>query len=219
MSRAGRRSYDDACGIARALDLVGERWALLVVRELLLGPKRFTDLREALAGISPNVLTQRLGELEEGGVVRRRRLPPPAPATVYELTGYGRRLEVVLLELGRWGAQSPAVPGPNMSADSLMLSFRTMFAATLAKGWRATVELRLDGAPYVARVAGARLHVARGGADQPDAVIEAAPAAVAAVVYLGRPLAEAIGAGDVRQDGDRAAAERFLSLFRLPAGG
>src|ERR671932_1050136 len=105
---ATMRSYQDGCAVAHALDFVGERWALLVVRELLLGPKRFTDLRTGLPGVSPNVLAQRLRELEQAGVVRRRRLPPPAASQVYELTEWGVDLEPVLTALGRWGSRSPA---------------------------------------------------------------------------------------------------------------
>src|SRR5688572_21078405 len=99
------RSYEDGCAAAHALDIVGERWALLVVRELLLGPKRFTDLRTGLPGISPNVLASRLGELERTAVVRRRRLMPPAGSWVYELTPWGRELEPIILGLGHWGAR------------------------------------------------------------------------------------------------------------------
>src|ERR1700744_6010614 len=102
-----KRTYGDSCGIARALDIVGERWALLVVRELVHGPKRFTDLRAGLPAISPNVLTQRLDELELAAVVRRRQFPPPAAAWVYELTEWGYELGPILIELGRWGARSP----------------------------------------------------------------------------------------------------------------
>src|SRR6266700_1804746 len=98
---AAKRTYSDPCGIARALDLLGERWALLVVRELVLGPKRFTDLRAGLSNLSPDVLAQRLRDLERDGVVRRRKLPPPAGSRVYELTGWGRELEPILLALGR----------------------------------------------------------------------------------------------------------------------
>src|SRR5918997_5673996 len=105
---ATMRTYCDGCAAAHALDLVGERWALLVVRELLLGPKRFTDLRAGLPSASPNVLAQRLRELEEAGVVRRRKLPPPAASRVYELTDWGMELEPVIIGLGRWGARSPS---------------------------------------------------------------------------------------------------------------
>src|SRR3954453_5510820 len=106
---SSRRKYDQGCGSARALELVGDRWALLVVRELLLGPKRFTDLRDGLPGIGPNVLSQRLKELEEIGVLRREQLPPPAASTVYELTEWGHELEEILVRLGRWGARSPSM--------------------------------------------------------------------------------------------------------------
>jgi DNA-binding HxlR family transcriptional regulator len=104
---ATMRTYDDGCAAAHALDLVGERWALLVVRELLLGPKRFTDLRAGLPAVSSNVLSQRLRELEQAGVVRRRRLPPPAGSRVYELTDWGMELEPVIIRLGRWGPATP----------------------------------------------------------------------------------------------------------------
>ena len=104
---ANKRSYDDGCAGAHALDLIGERWALLIVRELLLGPKRFTDLRTGLPGISPNVLSQRLEELERVAVVRRRKLAPPAGAWVYELTDWGKELGPIIIEPGRWGARFP----------------------------------------------------------------------------------------------------------------
>src|SRR5215217_6239385 len=101
------RTYGDGCGIAHGLDLVGERWALLAVRELLLGPKRFTDLRVGIPNVSPNVLSQRLRDLEERGIVRKRKLAPPAGSVVYELTDWGRELEPVIVALGSWGAKSP----------------------------------------------------------------------------------------------------------------
>src|SRR5882762_9131790 len=107
---ATKRTYGDACGIARALDVVGERWALLVVRELLLGPKRFTDLRAGLPNVSPDVLSQRLRELESAGLVRRRKLAPPAGSRVYDLTDRGHQLEPVVLALGRWGSTAPFPP-------------------------------------------------------------------------------------------------------------
>src|SRR5437867_13400571 len=103
-SKASKRSYDDGCAAAHALDLIGDRWALLVVRELVLGPKRFTDLRAGLPRISPNVLTQRLEELERTAIVRRRKLAPPAAAWVYELTEWGTQLEPVIAALGRWAS-------------------------------------------------------------------------------------------------------------------
>src|ERR671918_2781070 len=141
---ASMRTYCDGCAAAHALDLVGERWALLVVRELLLGPKRFTDLRAGLPGASPNVLAQRLRELERAGVVRRRKLPPPAASRVYELTDWGEELEPVIVRLGRWGARSPSKPcDAALGVDSLVLSFRTMFDPGAAEGLEASYELRL----------------------------------------------------------------------------
>src|SRR5579864_4778053 len=137
------RTYGDSCGIARALDLVGERWALLIVRELLLGPKRFTDLRAGLPGASPNVLSQRLQELEQAGIVRRRKLGPPAGVWVYELTDWGLDLQPVVLALGRWGSRSPLIPAADLSVDALILALQTMFDSRAADGLRARYELRL----------------------------------------------------------------------------
>ena len=214
---ATMRSYDDGCAAAHALDLVGERWALLVVRELLLGPKRFTDLRAGLPGASPNVLAQRLRELEGAGVVRRRKLPPPAASRVYELTDWGMELEPVIIRLGRWGVRSPSKPrDAELGVDSLILSFRTMFDPRAAEGLNASYELRLGEDRFRAEVADGRFEVERGGAERPDAIIESDPATLAALVYEGRTLDEALRSGDIEIDGDRSEVERFLGLFPLP---
>lgn len=211
------RSYDDGCAAAHALDLVGERWALLVVRELLLGPKRFTDLRAGLPGASPNVLSQRLRELEGVGVVRRRKLPPPAASRVYELTDWGLELEPVIVQLGRWGARSPSKPrDAGLGVDSLILSFRTMFDERAADGLTAGYELRLGEDRFRAEVAEGQFEIVRGSADLPDAIIETSSATLAALVYEGRPLSEALSSGDLKLEGDRSAVERFLTLFPLP---
>ena len=211
------RSYGEACAAAHALDLVGERWALLIVRELVLGPKRFTDLRSGLPAISPNVLTQRLEELEQVSIVRRRKLPPPAGAWVYELTEWGLELESVIMALGRWGARSPLLPqGAALSVDALMLSFRTMFEPDAAGGLEASIEIRLGEERYRAEIANGRLDLARGGAVAPDAVIEADPATLAALVYGGRKLSEASRSGGFRVEGDKAVVKHFLTLFPLP---
>jgi DNA-binding HxlR family transcriptional regulator len=214
---ATMRTYDDACAAAHALDLVGERWALLVVRELLLGPKRFTDLRAGIPKASPNVLAQRLRELERAGVVRRRKLPPPAASRVYELTEWGEELEPVIVRLGRWGARSPSKPcDAELGVDSLILSFRTMFDPRAADGLKASYELRLDEDRFRAVVADGRFEVARGGAERPDATIETDAGVLAALVYDGRRLEEALRSGDVEIEGDESAVERFLTLFPLP---
>jgi DNA-binding HxlR family transcriptional regulator/putative sterol carrier protein len=216
-SKTSKRSYDDGCAAAHALDLIGERWALLVVRELVLGPKRFTDLRAGLPGISPNVLTQRLEELERTSVVRRRKLSPPAGAWVYELTDWGLELEPAIMALGRWAARSPHFPqGASIGVDALMLSFRTMFDSKAAAGLEASIELRLGEDRFHAEVARGRLELARGSAHQPDAILSAGPDTLAALVYGGRKLAEALRSGDVKVEGDKSSVKRFLALFPLP---
>ena len=214
---ASMRTYCDGCAAAHALDIIGERWALLVVRELLLGPKRFTDLRAGLPAVSPNVLAQRLRELERAGVLRRRKLPPPAASKVYELTEWGMELEPVIVRLGRWGARSPSKPrDAALGVDSLVLSFRTMFAPHTAEGLRASYELRLGEDVFMAVVDDGRFEIARGGAEKADATIETDAATLAALVYEGRELAEALRAGEVKIEGDEAAVERFVRLFPLP---
>ena len=200
------RTYGDRCGIARALDIVGERWALLVVRELLLGPKRFTDLRAGLPLIGPDVLSQRLRELEASGVVVRDKLPPPAASQVYALTERGRALEPIVLELGRWGSQAP-VPAEDapLGADAAMLALKTMFRG---RGLRATYEVRLGENRYAVRVDGDRLDVERGSAHGQDATITTDPGTLATVLWHG-------GAeSDLRVEGSRPSVSRFLDLFR-----
>ncbi len=210
-----RRTYDDGCASAQALDLIGERWALLVVRELVLGPKRFTDLRAGLAGISPNVLTQRLGELEHAGVLRRRKLPPPAATWVYELTAWGAELEPVIMAIGRWGARSPLLAPGQMSPDALVLSFRTMFSAEAAVGLDATYEFRFGEQRYHARVARGRFEIARGPAAVADVIVESDPDTLAAAVY-GGDAGVAKGKRNLKVEGSKAAYKRFLGLFPLP---
>ena len=212
-----RRTYDDGCAAAHALDLVGERWALLVVRELLLGPKRFTDLKAGLPGASPNVLSQRLRELEGAEIVRRRKLPPPAASRVYELTEWGEELEPIIVRLGRWGSRSPSKPrDAALGVDSLVLSFRTMFDPRAAEGLVASYELRFGEDRFRAVVEGRRFEISRGTAERPDVIVEAESGTLAELVYAGRPLAEALEAGDLKIEGDRPAFERFLGLFPLP---
>ena len=210
---AGKRTYGDSCGIARALDLVGERWGLLVVRELLLGPKRFTDLRNGLVHLSADVLAQRLRELEEAGIVRRGKLPPPAGSRIYELTDWGRELEPVVLALGRWGSRAPMPPGAGpLRVDSLVLALKTVFAPERAGALAGRWELRLGDQRFTARVAGQRLEVERGSPSDPDAVIETDPETLQQVLWHGRSPSD----GALRISGDRAKAKRFLGLFPAP---
>jgi DNA-binding HxlR family transcriptional regulator len=169
------RSYNQYCGVARALDLVGERWALLIVRELVLGPKRFTDLRAGLPGIATNVLSNRLRQLERDGVVFRRQFPPPAPAQVYELTENGRELVPIMLALGRWGASTmgPRTPAQSIRSEWLAVALKAFFDAEAAVGLTATVALNLDGALFTLRIVEGQLEVVHGAAAPVDLSLEA----------------------------------------------
>lgn len=211
------RSYDDACGAAHALDLVGERWALLVMRELMFGPKRFSDLRADLPGISANVLTQRLERLEEIGALKRRRLPPPAASHVYELTPWGYEIEPVLGVLGRWAARSPLHdPTLPLSAASLMLSFKTMFDAHRAKGLNARIGFRIGDESFLVCIHGGKCEAARQALDGAGVVFAGPATAIAAAVYGGAPLQALEAKKALAIEGDRALAERFAGLFPLP---
>jgi DNA-binding HxlR family transcriptional regulator len=210
------RSYDDGCGIAHALDLVGERWALLVVRELLLGPKRFTDLRAGLPGVSANILSQRLRELEADGIVARSTLPPPAPAAVYALTARGAELEPVVLALGGWGVRSPTLPrDAPLGVDSVILSLQMQVTRTDPP---ATYELRLGEYRFAVRLRDGRVDVARGPAEHPEAVIATTPRTLDAIVSGERTLDDVLAAGEATVDGDERAAARFATYFAPDQG-
>ncbi len=212
-----RRRYEDACGTAHALELIGERWALLVVRELLLGPKRFSDLRRDLPGISANVLTQRLEGLEAVGVVARRKLPPPAAAQVYELTAWGYEAEPMIQTMGRWATRSPLHDsGLPLSATSLMLSFRTMFDPARAKGAAARLGFRLGEETFIVEIGKGRITAERGEPDGAEVVITGTAHAVAGVVYGGVPVEEMEAQGALKAEGDRAVLGRFVTFFPLP---
>jgi DNA-binding HxlR family transcriptional regulator len=213
-----KRTYGDRCGVARALDLVGERWALLVVRELLLGPKRFTDLRAGLPHVGPDVLAHRLRDLEQSGLIRRGTLPPPAGSRIYELTERGHELEPVVLALGRFGSVAPFPPGEaGIGVDAVVIALKSLFAPAAADGTTASYELRLGEQRFRLDVADGRIEVARGSAPAPDATIETDPGTLASVLWHGRKVDEARRAGDLSVEGDRAAVTRLLALFPLPA--
>jgi DNA-binding HxlR family transcriptional regulator/putative sterol carrier protein len=215
---ATTRTYGDGCAVARALDLVGERWALLLVRELLLGPKRYTDLRRALPNASPNVITERLRELERAGIVRRRTLPPPAGSRIYELTEWGLELDETVMSLGRWAARSPTPPGdaPIVSADSIILALRARFEPGAAGGLRAKYELRLGEDRFRVDVADDEIKFARGEARRPDATIETDPDTLNSVLWGTGSLAGAQRSRRMMIEGDKALVERFIRLFPLP---
>jgi DNA-binding HxlR family transcriptional regulator/putative sterol carrier protein len=213
-----KRSYGEACRFAYALDVVGERWALLVVRELLLGPKRFTDLRTGLPHVSSNILSERLRDLEQSGVIQRRKLPPPAASTVYELTEWGRELEPVVTKLGAWGARSPVAPeSQEIGPDSIVLALRSLFDPEAASEINAAYELSLGEQRFRVRIAGDKLEVGRGGAEDPVAKIGFADAQTFAGVLTGQlPLDQAIASGAAQIEGSKQAAKRFLRLFPMP---
>jgi len=214
---ARTRAQVDGCGIAHASDLLGQRWVLLVVRELLLGPKRFTDLRAGLPDISPNVLSQRLRELEASGIVGRRKLVPPAATRVYELTEWGRELEPAVLALGRWASGSPSFPrDAEMGADSAVLALKSTFDPVAAEGFDATYELVLDDLPFRIVVTDGRFEASGGEADRPDATIRTDPDTMTELVFRGGSLADALRAQDIEIEGSKRAVTQLLRLLANP---
>jgi DNA-binding HxlR family transcriptional regulator len=213
-----KRSYGEACRFAYALDVVGERWALLVVRELLLGPKRFTDLRAGLPHASSNILSERLRDLEHGGVIQRRKLPPPAASTVYELTEWGRELEPIVTKLGAWGARSPIPPdSQEIGPDSVILALRSLFDAEAAGELTATYGLRIGENRFWVEVSAGEFELGRGPATDPAAAIAISDAPTFAAILAGQlPLEQALATGAIAIDGSKQAAKRFLRLFPMP---
>ena len=194
------------------MDLIGERWAMPLIRELLLGPRRFGDLKTSLNGISANVLTQRLEGLEAAGVLVRRRLPPPASVQVYELTPWGYEAAPIFQALGRWAVRSPHHdPTKPFSPVSLMLSLRTMLSDQAAGNLKARIQLEMNGEPFFwARNKKGEVRIGRGVIDEPDLLIRGSPGEIAGYVYAGAPI-ESI---DV--DGDRKLAAKLPGLFPMP---
>jgi len=206
-----KRRYEDACGLAHALDLLGERWAMLVLRELAYGPRRFSELRADLTGISANVLTQRLMELEDRGLVRKTKLPPPASVQVYEATEWGLEATSIIASLGKWAARSPLHdPTLRMSHVSVIMSFQTLISPERAEGFKGRVCFRFGEASYVTTVADGRLEVERRDADDCDVTFRGTPTEIAAVIHGGAPFET------IRVEGDMAFANRFRTLFPLP---
>jgi DNA-binding HxlR family transcriptional regulator len=210
-----KRAYQDACGMAHALDLIGDRWALAIVRELMLGPRRFGDLRADLPGLSANVLTQRLTELERDHIVARRKLPPPANVQVYELTSWGYEAEPMIQELGRWAARSPGHDATlPISGVSILLSLRTMILPERIGDLILSVGFRFGEDEYLGHLGADGLEIARGRAEDGDIAFIGVPNAFAGYIYGGVPIEELGGALALR--GDPALAARFAGLFGLP---
>ncbi len=200
------------------MELIGERWSLMIVRELMLGPRRFSDLRASLPGISAKVLTERLASLEEVGVLRREKLPPPAGVQVYALTKWGLAAEPALQELGRWAAMHPGHdPMLPLSPVSLMISMRTMFLAGAAGTVRARIGFVVAGEQFVSEVADGTLEVRRGEVSAGDAVLRSPNASIiAALLYAKIPADQLEREGGLAIEGDRPLALRYAALFELP---
>lgn len=210
-----KRWYDDACGAALALEFVGERWALLIIRELMFGPRRFGEIRANLPGISANVLTQRLEGLEAAGIVLRRRLLPPASVQAYDLSDWGREAEPAIREMGRWAARSPRHdPLAFMSTASAMISLRTLIDPDKAAGRTLSIALRFPDDAFVARLRDGELVITRGEAADVHATLTGDTMAMRRTVYGKAGLD---GEGLLAVSGDRVAAQTFVDLFALPA--
>jgi len=211
------RSYQDACGIARALDVVGERWALLVVRELLLGPQRFSDLRRGLPGASSNLVADRLRELQGRDVVRRRKLAPPAGSWVYELTEQGRELEPIVLALGAWGLRFPLPPTPTTLSATSVLIFLRGSARPDPQAPAATYRLELDDQVWTVRTEAGRVHVQPGEPASADASLRADPRTLNGLLENPDVLDAAICDGSAAAAGDLPALGRLLRAASSPS--
>ena len=212
-----KRRFHDACGMAHSLELLGERWALFIVRELMLGPRRFSDLRADLPQLSANVLSQRLAELEKRGVLQKRKLPPPASVQVYELTEWGYEAEVIVQELGRWAARSPGHdPTLPISGVSILLSFRTMIDRAAIGDLDLSLGFRFGEDGYRGHLDTSGLTIVQGDPTGADILFEGMPGALGAYVYGGVSRDDLEKAGTLSITGDKAGAERFRALFRLP---
>jgi DNA-binding HxlR family transcriptional regulator len=213
----GKRKYREGCAVAHALDLVGERWSLIIVRELLLGPKRFTDLRSGIAGVSADVLSQRLRELIEAGIVAQTSLPPPAAAQIYELTSWGAELKSVVNQLARWGSGSPTFdPRAHSSVDSLVLSMQALFDPGAARGFAGIIALNIDGDHFTVKLSAGHIDISRGHAESAVGLLATSRDHLAAILYGGTDLGVAEARGDAVITGDLAAVQRFVSIFGIP---
>jgi DNA-binding HxlR family transcriptional regulator len=212
-----KKGFNDACGLAHAMELVGDRWALLILRELMLGPRRFGDLRADLPGISANVLTQRLTELEASHVVQRTRLPPPANVQVYGLTSWGLEAEPMILAIGRWATRSPGhdrmLP---LSRVAMLLSLKAMIDPERIRKRRLTVGFCLDGTDYRAALDQDGLRIEPGVASTPDILYTGTPRGLAGRIHGKRPLEELAAAGVLTMEGSPVEEVRFVDLFHLP---
>jgi DNA-binding HxlR family transcriptional regulator len=213
------RTYNQYCGLAYALDIVGERWTLLIIRELIPGPRRFTDLMEGLPGISTNLLSGRLKSLEGQGIISRRVLPPPAGSTVYELTPLGLALENTLLELGKWGSQfvPPSAVGATMlNVGSYALTLKTFFRPEQTQGVHETYELRIEDEVLQVQIDNGEIDVRQGDTRKVDAVFQSDMPTYLGLLQRQIQPDKAIAEGLVQIEGDPSALSRFLDICGLP---
>ncbi|MFH6784774.1 MULTISPECIES: winged helix-turn-helix transcriptional regulator [Methylobacterium] len=212
------RRYDDACGTALALEFIGERWSLLIMRELVFGPRRFGEIKVNLPGISANVLAQRLDSLEAAGIVRRYRLPSPANVQVYDLTEWGREAAPLMRGLGRWAARSPRHDvSLFMSAASAMMSLQALVDPARAVALPVSAAFHFPGEDFVARVAGGEILVSRGIVEATDLAFTGDTMAMRRTIYGKAPLARDGAGGTLAFTGEIDLARSFIDLFRLPA--
>jgi DNA-binding HxlR family transcriptional regulator len=214
-----RKSYEQYCAVARALDVVGERWTLLIVRDLLMGPKRYTDLRAGLPGIATDILTGRLRTLEEAGFVRRRDLPPPAPATIYELTETGNRLKPVILALGQVGLATLGGPQPreDVRPERLVVGLRVSFRRDDFADLTETYELVIDGEPFTVEVSDEVVETRPGGASSPSISFGTDSDTFVALVTGQVRAADALANGSASLEGEPSELERFIDAFGYPS--
>lgn len=213
------RSYDQFCALAYALDAVGDRWTLLIIRELLAGPRRFTDLVDGLPGISSNLLSERLKGLEHQGLLRRRVLPPPAGSTVYELTSVGLALETAMVELGKWGSQFLETSPEDVALPSLgaiTLAIKAFYHPEKARGVDETYELHLGCEIVQVQIKDGELHAQQGQPLKADAVFHTDMQSFVGLFTGQIQPEEAIAGGQIRVEGDPGALSRFLMLSGVP---
>jgi len=217
--RSAGRSYRQYCGVARGLDLVGERWTLLIVRDLLTGPKRYKDLLAGLPGIGTNLLAARLRELEEQHIVVRRVLPPPAGSAVYELTEVGNAIEPVVTALGRWGHRflGTRSEGEFLSANAYVLAMRAAFRSDAVANVTETYELRIGDQVFYIRVADGHCSTSEGQSDAPDAILKMDVSTLSSLLHGQLSPKDALTTGRIEVTGDAAYVERFVKLFALPS--
>jgi DNA-binding HxlR family transcriptional regulator/virulence-associated protein VagC len=212
-----KRSYEDGCAFAQALNLVGERWALLVMRELMFGPKRFTDLKEDLPGIATNMLTQRLVGLEAAGIIQQVDLPRPARGKAYALTPWGLAFREPLRVMGTWASRSPHLRFEHrLSAAAAMLSLGSMFDEERAAGLRVAVDLRLPDGDFAVRVEEDRLIVEPGRNSDPACIVTGDQNALLPVLYAGKPVEAALEDGSLKVEGQTEALAQLAKAFRPP---